>query len=195
MQRQKLILIPILAASLLCAPAARADDPQAKYLEDSRKTALEFLEKLSATLKQQLEVGGPEGAIGVCKQYAPALAAEYSGVGRSVKRVSLKPRNAALGTPDAWETQMLQSFQQELADGKPIAGMERSAVVEGADGRWFRYAKAIPTQTICLQCHGQPYQIPDGVKALLAKEYPNDQAVGYSAGAVRGAVSIRWKMP
>jgi hypothetical protein len=186
-------LIPALLVLVAASPAL-ADDPQAKYLEDSRKTAQEFMQKLGATLKKQLESGGAESAIGVCKQFAPALAAEYSGDGRTVKRVSLKPRNQTLGVPDPWEQQMLESFDHELADGKPIGTMEKSTVVETADGRWFRYVKAIPTQPMCLQCHGQPYQISDGVKALLAKEYPNDQATGYSAGSVRGAVSIKWKM-
>jgi len=186
-------LIPGLMAFTMASPVF-ADDIQTKYLEDSRKTALEFMQKLGATLKQQLETGGAENAVGVCKQFAPALAAEYSGDSRTVKRVSLKPRNQALGIPDAWEKQILENFDHELADGKPIGSMEKSTVVETADGRWFRYMKAIPTQPMCLQCHGQSYQIPDGVKALLAKEYPNDQATGYSAGAVRGAVSIKWKM-
>jgi len=186
-------LIPGLMAFIMASPVL-ADDIQAKYLEDSRKTAQEFMLKLGTTLKQQLETGGAESAVGVCKQFAPALAAEYSGDGRVVKRVSLKPRNQTLGIPDAWEKQMLESFDHELADGKPIGSMEKSSVVETTDGRWFRYMKAIPTQPMCLQCHGQPYQIQDGVKALLAKEYPNDQATGYGAGAVRGAVSIKWKV-
>lgn len=186
-------LIPGLMAFTMASPVF-ADDIQTKYLEDSRKTALEFMQKLGATLKQQLETGGAENAVGVCKQFAPALATEYSGDSRTVKRVSLKPRNQALGIPDAWEKQILENFDHELADGKPIGSMEKSTVVETADGRWFRYMKAIPTQPMCLQCHGQSYQIQDGVKALLAKEYPNDQATGYSAGAVRGAVSIKWKM-
>lgn len=170
------------------------EDVQAKYQAEARKTAQEFLQKLGGVLKQQLEAGGPESAIGVCKQVAPALAAEYSRDGRVVKRVSLKPRNQIQGVPDAWETQRLQNFDRALSEGKPVGEMEFSAVTEGPDGRWFRYVKAIPTQTMCLQCHGQPYQISDGVKVLLAKEYPQDQATGYSAGSVRGAISMRWKL-
>ncbi|HQR51510.1 MAG TPA: DUF3365 domain-containing protein [Methylophilaceae bacterium] len=186
-------LISALLALAVSGPAL-ADDLQEKYLKDSRETAQEFMLKLGTMLKQQIEVGGAENAIGVCKQYAPALAAEYSGDNRAVKRVSLKPRNPALGTPDTWEKQMLESFDNELSGGKPIASMEKNTVVETPDGRWFRYMKAIPTQPMCLQCHGQPYQISDGVKALLAKDYPDDQATGYSAGSIRGAVSIKWKM-
>lgn len=174
--------------------ALAADDVEAKYREESRKTAQEFMQKLGGTLKEQLQAGGPEKAVAVCKQVAPALAAEYSKDGRSVKRVSLKPRNQSLGTPDAWEARWLESFDHDLRQGKPIAEMEKSMITEGPDGRWYRYMKAIPAQQMCLQCHGQPYQIPDGVKALLSKEYPNDQATGYSAGMVRGAISIKQKL-
>jgi hypothetical protein len=186
----------LLAALLTCAiPVQAADDSvQARYLEESRKTAQEFMQTLGSTLKKQLEAGGPESAIGVCKQIAPALAAEYSREGRLVKRVSLKPRNTSLGTPDAWETRRLESFERDQTEGKPLSGMEFSEVREEAGGRWFRYIRAIPTQNMCLQCHGQSYQISDGVKALLAKEYPEDKAVGYSAGMIRGAVSIKQKL-
>lgn len=183
----------LLCTAFSSANLHAADDVNTKYLEESRKTAQEFMQKLGGVLKQQLDTAGPESAIDVCRKVAPALAAEYSQNGRVVKRVSLKPRNKTLGTPDAWETRMLQGFEQSLSEGNPISGMETSAATDGPDGRWFRYMKAIPTQTMCLQCHGQPYQIPDNVKALLAKNYPEDQAVGYSAGELRGAVSIKMK--
>lgn len=183
-----------LLLGIACSSPTLADDVQARYTEEARKTAQEFMQKLSTTLKQQLESAGPEAAIAVCKQVAPALAAEYSQDGRTVKRVSLKPRNQTLGTPDPWEKTALEGFDRGVIEGKPIASMEKAAIVEGPDGRWFRYAKAIPTQPMCLQCHGQDYQIKDSVKALLAKEYPNDQATGYSAGMVRGAISIRKKL-
>ena len=185
-----------LAALLLAASVAvhAADFDQNKATEQSRNTAQEFMQKLGGTLKQQLESGGPEAAIATCKQVAPALAAEYSTDGRVVKRVSLKTGHQAPATPDDWEKQMLESFDHSLSDGKPISGMEVSAVTEDAGGRWFRYLKAIPTLPMCLQCHGSAERIPEGVKAILAKDYPDDQATGYSEGAVRGAVSIKQKL-
>ena len=54
--------------------------------------------------------------------------------------------------------------------------------------------KAIPTQPMCLQCHGKPADMKDNVKAILAKEYPEDKAVGYSLGEIRGAISIKHKL-
>jgi len=51
--------------------------------------------------------------------------------------------------------------------------------------------KAIPTQAMCLQCHGQPSDISERVRILILNEYPQDKAVGYSEGQVRGAISIK----
>lgn len=181
----------LLTASTVFA-ADKADTEHAQYLEESRKTAQEFMQTLGGTLKKQLELAGAESAINVCKEIAPALARDYSIDGREVKRVSLKNRNPEQGIPDAWEESVLAGFDLGQQQGKPLADMEVAKVNDEADGRWFRYMKAIPTQPMCLQCHGQPADISEGVRALLAKEYPNDKAVGYRAGQVRGAISIKY---
>lgn len=188
-----------LAALFMCMTslAFAADSQtaeQASYLAESRKTAQAFMQTLGGALKKQLEAGGAESAIGVCKQIAPALAAEYSQNGRTVKRVSLKVRNAVQGTPDAWEKTVLENFDAEQQQGKPVAEMEVTKVSSTADGRAFRYMKAIPAQAMCLQCHGQPADISAGVSALLSREYPLDQAVGYRAGQIRGAISISYSL-
>lgn len=186
-------LVLLVLTAPACATKASNEAAQTQHLEESRKTAQEFMQTLGGTLKKQLEAGGAESAIGVCKQIAPALAAEYSKDGRVVKRVSLKTRNKVQGTPDDWEKQVLEGFDQGQREGKPIASMEIATVTEESDGRWFRYMKAIPTQTMCLQCHGKPADISTGVKAMLTKEYPEDKATGYSAGEIRGAISIKRK--
>lgn len=187
------------AALLMCltSSAFAADNQsaeQAKYLAESRKTAQAFMQTLGGALKKQLEAGGAESAIGVCKQIAPALAAEYSQNGRVVKRVSLKVRNTVQGTPDAWEKTVLENFDAAQQQGKSPAEMEVTKVSATADGRAFRYMKAIPVQPMCLQCHGQPADISAGVRSLLSKEYPLDQAVGYQAGQIRGAISISYRL-
>lgn len=181
-------------ATLISSASLANDLVQTQQLEESRKTAQEFMQKLGGTLKKQIESGGVESAIAVCKQVAPALATEYSKNDRIVKRVSLKVRNKSQGTPDAWEVGVLEKFDQNQRDGKPTNSMEISYITEDADGKWFRYMKAIPTQPMCLQCHGKPADIRDEVKTILAKEYPEDKAVAYSVGEIRGAISIKHKV-
>jgi len=171
--------------------AQASDDMHTKFTEESRKTAQEFMQQLAATLKQQLDSNGTESAIKVCKEIAPALALQYSVDGKTVKRVSLKPRNELQGTPGPEETAMLLEFDEKQRNGADAKSLEITKVYKDTEGTWMHYMKAIPTQQICLQCHGKPDNIADNVRALLAKEYPADRATGYSTGEIRGAVSIR----
>lgn len=182
-------LLPLL---MVAAPVLAADADYTHYLQESRRIAQAFVQRLGGTLKQQLATAGPAGAIGVCKHVAPALAAEYSRDGFLVSRVSLKTRNKTLGTPDDWERRMLEQFDRQQAQG--TAPTEVSELTEDADGRWFRYLKPIPTQPTCLQCHGQPDEMAAEVKTMLAREYPQDQATGYRAGDIRGAITIKRKL-
>lgn len=182
-------LLPLLIAA---APALVVADDNPHNLQEGRRIAQTLMQRLGGTLKQQLATAGPGGTIGVCKQVAPALAAEYSQDGFLVSRVSLKTRNKTLGTPDAWERSMLEQFDRQQAQGNAPA--EVSELTADADGRWFRYLKPIPTQPMCLQCHGQPDDMAAEVKTMLAREYPDDQATGYRAGDIRGAITIKRKL-
>jgi hypothetical protein len=190
----KTALAVLVMTATACATNVADKAVIAKYLDESRQTALEFRQKLGGVQKAQLEAVGAESAIPVCKVVAPSMATEYSKNGRELKRVSLKSRNKVQGTPDAWEKEVLEAFDQDQHTGKPVDKMEASTVINNADGRWFRYMKAIPTQAQCLQCHGKPADISAGMKALLANEYSEDQATGYAVGEVRGAISIKRKL-
>jgi hypothetical protein len=48
--------------------------------------------------------------------------------------------------------------------------------------------KAIATEGVCLTCHGQ--DVDPKLKAEIDRMYPNDQAIGFEEGDIRGAVSI-----
>lgn len=183
--------ISSLSAIAPISAALASDDLHAKFTEESRKTAQEFMQQLAGTLKQQLDSNGTESAIKVCKEIAPALARQYSVDGKTVKRVSLKPRNELQGTPSPEETAMLVEFDEKQRSGADAKSLEMTKAYKNAEGSWLHYMKAIPTQQICLQCHGKTDNIADNVRALLAKEYPADRATGYSPGEIRGAVSIR----
>ena len=66
--------------------------------------------------------------------------------------------------------------------------MAYAEVVEAADGKTFRFMKAIPTAEVCLACHGS--DITPEVAAAIDERYPDDMARGYSLGDVRGAFSL-----
>lgn len=164
-------------------------------VDTERAIANELIQRLGAALRQEMSSGGPEGAVAVCRDIAPSLAGELSRrSGTRVARVSLKIRNPLLGTPDPWEQSALADFDRLAAAGAKPETLERSEIVVEPQGQYLRYLKAIPVQPQCLVCHGSSASLPDGVKAMLAAEYPHDMATGYSPGQIRGGVSIKRKL-
>ncbi len=181
--------------SLALAGCATGPSPSPEKVaglnDEARKTAGSLIQTLGGELKAAMTAGGPVGAIGVCKEKAPQIAAtamEKSGM--KIKRVSPNNRNPK-GVPDAWETQALAALEKRLAAGEKPETLDLHAVVADGDAREFRYAKALVTQPVCLNCHGDLDKMAPDVKAKLAAEYPGDKAVGYSAGMIRGILSIR----
>lgn len=165
---------------------------QADQTTEARALASQMIQQFGAALKKELAANGPDGAVSVCRDIAPAIAGELSRKsGGRVARVSFKTRNPLLGDPDVWEQQVLAEFDRRAAAGEKVESLEYSETVDEPRGRYFRYMKALPVQPLCLSCHGTAENIPDQVKAKLAIDYPHDHATGYAPGQVRGAVTIK----
>ena len=188
----------LLCSALLAAtgPVLAEVDTQART-EAARNAAQELLQKLGSTLKQEMQAAGPAAAITVCRDVAPQIAGELSRRnGWRVTRVSDRVRNPMLGMSDDWESGVLEEFHHQVGAGRKPSELEFTEVVTEADGqRYFRYMKAIGTKPVCLTCHGEPEQMPDVVRQAIESAYPHDRAVGYSAGEVRGAISIKQPLP
>lgn len=185
----KCIPTPV-AVALGCAclsfSALAADDAR---IAEARAAASTLPPRLLAALNEKIAEVGPEGAIPVCKDMAPAMAKEVAAsTGWQLKRVSLKPRNAQRATPDAWEKTVLEEFDRRAAAGENPATLEKGEVVETAGGPVYRYAKALPTQALCLSCHGPRDQLKPEVRAVIDEHYPDDRATGYKEGEIRGAI-------
>jgi hypothetical protein len=179
-------------AGLLPAAVAQPEGEPKKLVEESRRVATEFVTMLRGELSQEMEHSGPVRSILVCKFRAPEIASALSRkTGWRVTRVSLRPRNPALGVADPWEQRVLAEFDQRAQRGENPEAIEFGEVVQEPAGKVFRYMKALPTTGLCLSCHGPAESLTEAVKAQLAREYPHDRAIGYTLGQVRGAVSVK----
>ena len=179
--------------SLMAAGTVLAESPTAPPANANVEEAKTLIKTFAVTLKGELESamkqGGPTNAIAVCKERAPAIAAQLSETsGWTVGRTSLKTRNTAQNAPDAWERDVLVRFDARHAAGEPADTLAFGEVVESDGKRQFRFMKAIPTGDVCLACHGT--QIAPAVAAALDQAYPGDQARGYKLGDVRGAFTL-----
>jgi hypothetical protein len=183
-------LLAILA-SLLFAEAGYASGSELRHLTDAARILAARIEgQVRETITREMEQSGPLRAITAYKFMAPELVSALSRQnGVKIARVSLKPRNRGIGEPDAWEQDILLSFEKRAAKGEKAEAIEHFEIVQEPSGRYFRYMKAIPMQAGCLACHGS--QISAAVKSMLAQEYPYDKATDVSVGQIRGAVSIK----
>lgn len=188
------LFAPLIGLGLALATATgntQGDEPRAA-LDDARKASTELVTSVRGELLKAIEASGPLRALVVCKYTVPEIASAVSRkYGARVTRVSLTPRNPALGWGDAWEQKVLMAFDERAAKGDKTDAMEQWEVVNEPSGKFLRYMRALPMQPACMNCHGPAEQISESIRAQLAHDYPHDKAVGITLGRIRGAVTYK----
>ena len=203
----KASLLPIILLLLISACATEkkrdANEPKetkqapakvvldtAKYLELGDDLVGETKRKISTTLVDAMEKGGVKYAAQFCNLVAYPIVDSMSRAHNArIRRVSDKPRNPK----DAMNEEEQKVFaifkakaQMPNAELKPI-------VVQHDDGTVGYYAPIKISMPTCLKCHGE---VGKDIKAedykVLKSLYPNDVAVGYKEGELRGMFSIRF---
>lgn len=152
---------------------------EAEAIGRAKRAAKQLGTTLKRRLGEAMEQGGPSEAIEVCATEALELTDGVSEeTGLRVGRSSLKLRNPDNAGP-AWVRAWLEE-QGDAAEGvEPVARVE--------DGE-ARFVAPIAVEALCVTCHGAPDAIPQGVREVLSERYPNDEAVGYAPGDLRGAI-------
>lgn len=176
-----------IAASLamIAASGCFATPDQQAIEAEAKAVVRTFVGEVKPMLQDYMQTRGPVGAVEGCAVDAPAIADRISDeTGWKVGRVSLKPRNADRGTPDAWETATLQQLEAKRSDGADVAELNHGEWVEGR----YRYMQAQLVEGVCLACHGE--SLDPAVQATVDEYYPSDSATGFSLGDIRGAVTL-----
>jgi len=168
--------------SLVMAPAL-ADDHQ--RIEDSRALSQSLQQQLGAELMAAMKAEGPVYAIQVCNEKAPQIAQSISDANVTVSRTALRvrnPNNSATGEQKA----VMEYFAARLAKDPTIVPEVLFTDTQGKQ----QYMRAIVMQPQCAACHGHSVQ-PEVKQAILAK-YPDDKAIGFNVGDLRGSFVVKW---
>ena len=186
----KFVLLGSLTLSLSACQSQQTVDlsnmtvatPHSVSQEEASQKATEAFQALGGRLKAKLEeamkAGGPVQAVVVCRDVAPTLADEVSeDMGFPVGRSSHKLRNSKNAPLEA-----VSLYLQEFQD-KPASQASPKVVDQGE--LWV-VVGPIPTQPLCLTCHGDSTTFSAELKEALAEHYPDDQATGFKAGDLRG---------
>lgn len=168
-------------------PLTSAELERAQALGDSATSQL--VGALGGQLQQALQEGGPEHAMAFCAGMAQTLTDSVSarlGTETVVSRTALRVRNPR-NRPDATDVEVLERFTAALQAGETLpAGVVETA----AGGHTVRYYRPLMTGEVCTACHGPPEALAPGVLELVRRHYPDDQAVGFQVGELRGAVRV-----
>ncbi len=122
--------------------------------------------------------GGPESAIGFCHLDATFLSQRIGKEqGVAAGRTSDRLRNPT-NAPRPWAAPLVKAHAGR--DAKGVDGF----VVDLGDR--VGVLRPIAERPVCAGCHGPVDKMKPGVTRVLADRYPEDRAVGFRDGEIRG---------
>lgn len=144
---------------------------------------------LSEKLKNQMALGGFEGAVSFCNVHAlPITDSLQSAFHVSIKRTSDKIRNPK-NQPTELETKQISFYQEKIKKEEDL-----SPRLELIGNKVAFYAPIILEKPLCLACHGTPgSSISDTNYSFIKQYYPEDKAINYSLGDLRGIWSLEFE--
>jgi hypothetical protein len=161
-----------------------------KVVQVGKEVAAELMRNLKKALTEAMHKGGPTAAIQVCKREASLLtqstSSDYPDI--RVRRTSLKFRNPK-NRPDSCDQAVLAELARLKNGGDPLPDHTiRKSAAEGT--AVYRFYQPIVVSGFCLNCHGSSNTMSPDVIKVLEREYPEDRAVDYVSGDLRGVISV-----
>jgi hypothetical protein len=145
---------------------------------------------LLTKLTEAIGIHGFEGAIDFCHDRALILTDSVADVyGVSLRRISDKFRNSEDQAGND-ELELIRSYSEKKANGSELSDVYRPK----DDGGYIMYRPIILGSALCLSCHGAPEkEIAPSTLNAIHKHYPQDLAVGYVVGDIRGIWKVQSK--
>jgi hypothetical protein len=119
------------------------------------------------------------------KQLSDELAPDIS-----IKRISLLNRN-----PDAYPLESEEGILKALELIEKSDAYLPEEIVQMVDETTYKvYFPSTMSSRNCKKCHGPASNIDPGVQKFFKTKYPQDKAIGFKSGQVRGAVVVTVKI-
>jgi len=185
--------LPLLLGALLisCAHQERALNRQTeeKVASIGQMAVKRLMGELKANLGMALKEGGFPKAVEFCAGKADQLTQKVNNelVVVKVSRVSDKFRNPK-NRPDEIDAQVIEELKRKLKEGNLPPYVIREVEINGK--RYYIYYKPITVAPFCLNCHGDPRQMSPEVLRVIREKYPQDRALGYKPGELRGVFKV-----
>ena len=185
--KKSMLLLSLAVATVVMASeaAAPAQDKKAIVME-----GVKYIKMLGKELKGNVTKRMKDDPSGLQAAYFCAKSAEdiekkvaeKFPANIKVRRTALKVRNPK-NKPDATDIKVMEQMEAAMKDG---TFRKKPTVVE-VDGVNRVYVPLV-VEKGCLKCHGPVDKIDPKVREIIAKKYPEDKAVGFKEGDLRGVV-------
>jgi hypothetical protein len=164
------------------------EEQKQAYMKEAKQIAKTAYDIFSGHLKRLFAEKKPGEALEYCKNNALKITDSLSRAHHvKIKRTSYRLRNPE-NKPSDQEEKIMEIFKQRIhknVKSSPYLHYD-------TEGNVHVYIPII-VQEKCLMCHGDPNKdIPQEINEKLAELYPNDKAIFFKKGDLRGIWSIQF---
>jgi hypothetical protein len=158
------------------------------YINSGNHTVARTFDTLRNSLLKIIGEKGFPDAISYCNERAYAITNTYAD-SMTVRRTALRYRNQE-NRPDSLESSVLKAMEEQM---KTAATPGIKLVRNNSTGE-IHFFKPIMLQPLCFNCHGVPEkQIQKTTLARIQELYPDDRAINFKEGDLRGVWHIVFK--
>lgn len=163
--------------------------PHDQALKIAEHSVHELHVMMKKNIMEQMSNGGVIKAAKFCANdsyKAIQNLSEQLGQNVQIKRVSLRNRNI-LSYPSDDEIGIIKAFA--LIE-RSNAFIPKTIIQMKDENKYKVYFPSTMSSKNCKLCHGKSNEISEEVKVFLREKYPDDKAIEFVAGEVRGAVVV-----
>lgn len=186
MLKRALIFVALL--SLFSCNKKLSEKEKVAYISTGKEITQATFNELSTNLMAQMKLGGPMQAIPFCNSEAMPITKKMEDkFNVSIKRASDKLRNSENKTTER-ELQIMSDYKSALKNNTELI-----PIVEINEYQNIQFYAPIIIDSKCLACHGLlGEELNIKTDSLIKALYPEDIAIGYKVGDLRGIWSIEF---
>jgi hypothetical protein len=183
--------ILLLANCSEISSTSSASEGDQEWIEQGQRIAAATFATLSQQLQHALKEGGVPNAVQYCNLAAYPLTDSLANAHDAhIRRATLKARNPQ-NRATAEEELVIQQYATAMEKGEVIKPM-----LKHSDEEEFSFYAPIVVGELCLKCHGELGETLTAENyAHILKTYPEDQAIAYKSGELRGVWHIKLASP
>jgi len=182
--------IALLGASF-CYYANNSTPAEEQVVRIGDNASSQLLKTLKLNLSKAIKEKGLVGALNYCNENAFLLTDSVEKQlpdGVMIKRTSFRTRNM-INEPDDDEIKIMKWFENQKAMNNGLSD-HYVQIRNYGTYKYYNYYKPLVIEGMCLNCHGEPNIMNPGVVKKIRELYPNDRAMGYKLGDLRGVVHV-----